>query len=176
MRLLELFAGSATVSKIAAARGWDVLAVDAAEECQNTDIVADLTTWTYDGPHVDLIWASPPCTEFSRESMPWCARGESPSLTLVHAAMRIVREVRPAWWVLENVRGAQRWIGRAPAHAGPFYLWGWYPPALLPRINGRYKQRLSGMTSDTQRARAQIPEDLAAAILSAVEKEAHARN
>jgi len=26
--------------------------------------------------------------------------------------------------VLENVKGAQPWVGRARAHFGPFYLWG----------------------------------------------------
>lgn len=105
----------------------------------------------------DLIVASPPCTEFSYMAMPWtrakqiarALRGEDEfpagyrgsrtvaELTaLFDACFRIQREAcsaagRHIPMVVENVKGAQPWVGRARAHYGSFYLWG-DVPALMP--------------------------------------------
>ncbi len=38
--------------------------------------------------------------------------------------------------VVENVKGAQRWVGRAAGHYGSFYLWG-DMPALMPSTSSR---------------------------------------
>lgn len=79
-----------------------------------------------------LIVASPPCQEFSRHDQPWTRKYNPPppDLSIVEACRRIAREAG-APMVLENVRGAQKFIGRAQAHYGPQYLWGDVPP-LLP--------------------------------------------
>lgn len=55
---------------------------------------------------------------------------------LFDACFRIQREACEAAghhipMVVENVRGAQRWVGRARWHFGSFYLWG-DAPALMP--------------------------------------------
>lgn len=82
-----------------------------------------------------LIVASPPCTEFSRFGKPcWfdvkALAWPELSINLVNAARRIAFQADVPL-VLENVRDAQRFIGRATAHVGSFYLWGDLP-ALLP--------------------------------------------
>lgn len=41
--------------------------------------------------------------------------------------------------VVENVRGAQPWVGRARWHFGSFYLWG-DVPALMPMTKGAMKR------------------------------------
>jgi len=41
--------------------------------------------------------------------------------------------------VVENVKGAQPWVGRAKWHYGSFYLWG-DVPALMPNTFGRKSQ------------------------------------
>lgn len=105
----------------------------------------------------DLIVASPPCQEYSWMAMPWsrakavarALRGEGefpegyrgsrtiPELTaLFNACFRIQREASAAAgrhipMVVENVRGAQPWVGRARWSYGSFYLWG-DVPALMP--------------------------------------------
>lgn len=105
----------------------------------------------------DLIVASPPCQEFSYMAMPWTrakaiaaaleGEGEFPDgykgsrttneLTrLFDACFRIQREASKAAGrhiplIVENVRGAQRWVGRARYNFGSFYLWG-DVPALMP--------------------------------------------
>ncbi|MDE2426244.1 MAG: DNA cytosine methyltransferase [Elusimicrobia bacterium] len=107
-----------------------------------------------------LIVASPPCQEFSYMAMPWRrgkqiaaalrGDGEFPEgytgsrtvadLTrLFDACFRIQREAceavgRKIPMVVENVRGAESWVGRSKRNFGSFYLWG-----DVPLLIGRYK-------------------------------------
>jgi hypothetical protein len=92
-----------------------------------------------------LIVASPPCQAYSYRAMPW-SRAKAlppPDNTLFEACFRIQREAcaaagRHIPMVVENVRGAQKWVGRARWNFGSFYLWG-DVPALMPVIGGRVK-------------------------------------
>lgn len=85
-----------------------------------------------------LIVASPPCQAYSYRAMPW-KRAKAlppPDNSLFHACFRIQRQAceaagRHIPLVVENVRGAQKWVGRASWHYGSFYLWG-DVPALMP--------------------------------------------
>jgi hypothetical protein len=105
----------------------------------------------------ELIVASPPCTEYSYMAMPWsrakqiarALRGEDEfpepyrgSRTIAElnaifdACFRLQREASEAAgrdipMVVENVKGAQPWVGRAAWNYGSFYLWG-DVPALMP--------------------------------------------
>lgn len=165
--MLDLFAGLGGASAAMKARGWDVVTVnnDPRFGCTHT---ADLTTWVYDGPRPDLVWASPPCTEFSRESMPWCRTGAPPSTALVRSALRIISECDPVWWVLENVKGSVKWLapfmgGPRQSH-GPFFLWGQFPEfraAVKP-----FKEKLS---SARRAERACVPVALSSALAAACE-------
>lgn len=152
LRMLDLFSGSGSASRAAAVRGWDVTRVDVAEGTAH-DIRADLATW--EPPPCerwDLVWASPPCTQLSTANNQ--TRDVEAGLVLVRAALRIIRQVRPRWWVLENVHGATRAIGAliGPPVAvyGSFYLWGVFPPfaAVVPRT----KTKLSGRRRAERRA------------------------
>lgn len=108
--------------------------------------------------NADLIVASPPCIEYSYMAMPWSrakqiaaalrGQGEFPEgyngsrtieelTTLFDACFRIQREASQAAgrhipMVVENVRGAQPWVGKARANYGSFYLWA-DVPILLPK-------------------------------------------
>src|SRR6185295_18125156 len=85
-----------------------------------------------------LIVASPPCQAYSYRAMPW-KRAKAlppPDNALFNACFRIQREACEAAGhyiplVVENVCGAQKWVGRARWHFGSFYLWG-DVPALMP--------------------------------------------
>jgi hypothetical protein len=87
------------------------------------------------GRKISLVVASPPCTEFSYRSFPFkrcrkLAATVPPDKSIWEACERIAKECN-APLVLENVRGAQKYMGKAKAHYGSFYLWG-DVPALLP--------------------------------------------
>lgn len=126
----------------------------------------------------DLIVASPPCQEFSYMAMPWsrakqiarALRGEDEfpdgyrgsrtvaELTaLFNACFRIQREASAAAgrhipMVVENVKGAQPWVGRARWNYGSFYLWG-DVPALMPIAVSAHKA--PGMNWSDQSKRGQ---------------------
>lgn len=85
-----------------------------------------------------VIVASPPCQAYSYRAMPW-KRAKAlppPDNTLFNECFRIQREAIEAAGhfiplIVENVRGAQKWVGRARWNYGSFYLWG-DVPALMP--------------------------------------------
>jgi len=99
-----------------------------------------------------LIVASPPCQEYSYMAMPWkLAKAKAAAIRADHtgaalerlnrlfnACFRIQREAceaagRHIPMVVENVRGAEPWVGRAKWKHGSFYLWGDIP-ALMPVV------------------------------------------
>ena len=88
---------------------------------------------------IDLIWASPPCREFSSGySSPksiWCREhgieSYQPNMELLEAALRIIEIVKPKYWVIENVVGSIRYfeeyLGEPRQIIGPYVLWGNFP-------------------------------------------------
>lgn len=85
-----------------------------------------------------LIVASPPCQGYSYRAMPW-KRAKAlppPDNSLFEACFRIQEQASTAAgrripMVVENVKGAQKWVGRARWNYGSYYLWG-DVPALMP--------------------------------------------
>ena len=57
--------------------------------------------FTYSGDVVGVI-ANPPCTEFSTARADGKAREGEIGYTIVDHCLRIIKEVSPQWWVLEN--------------------------------------------------------------------------
>ena len=139
--------------------GYDIEAHEYGEERYPGELVLQ-DVLTLDGAQfadAALIVASPPCQEFSYMAMPWkrgkqiarALRGQDEfpegyrgsrtiaDLTaLFDACFRIQREASAAAghhipMVVENVRGAEPWVGRARWSFGSYYLWG-DVPALMP--------------------------------------------
>jgi len=135
------------------AEGWDCIGFDIEKhEYGDKRYPADLILKSilelngYDLRAVNpaLVVASPPCQEFSYMAMPWkrgkqiagALREQCPfpevydgsrtvaELTALYdACFRIARQAGCPI-VLENVKGAQPWVGMARAHFGSYYLWG----------------------------------------------------
>lgn len=149
MRMIDLFSGLGGASEAFLKAGWDVM------RCENNPLLFDVeSTWKWDltnereidslihmpyWDNVDLIWASPPCTEFSlafnapgpkakREG-----REFEPDMRPLRAAIRIIKAKKPRYWVIENVHGASKIFSKelgvnAPRQIiGPYFLWGNFP-------------------------------------------------
>lgn len=132
--------------------GWDVVGFDIERHDYGTGgypaqlVLQDILTLVgrqFVGK-VSLIVASPPCQFFSYCAMPWSRAKQlaadvradpvrlEKELAIFNACVRIGREAECPI-VIENVRGAQPWIGRSRANFGSYHLWG-DVPALMPMI------------------------------------------
>jgi len=140
------------------ARGYDIEAHEYGDERYPGELVLRdiLTLHGREVADADLIVSSSPCTEYSYMAMPWTrAKAKAAAIradasgellrqlnALFDAQFRIQREASEAKgehipMVVENVRGAQPWVGPAAWNFGSYYLWG-DVPALMPHtIKGR---------------------------------------
>ncbi len=137
--LIDLFCGLGGWAEGFLAEGYDVIGFDIERHDYGTGgypgqlVLQDVLT--LDGRQfrdAAVIVASPPCQAYSYRAMPW-KRAKAlppPDNTLFEACFRIAREAG-APIVIENVKGAQLWVGRAKWHYGSYYLWG-DVPALMP--------------------------------------------
>lgn len=163
---IDLFCGLGGWAEGFLAEGYDVIGFDVvARPYPGRLVIQDVRT--IDGTRLKsavVMVASPPCDDFSRWDQPWpnvIKNRKAPDLSLWLSAERIAAEAGCPL-IIENVRGAQKFMGTARAHFGKQYLWG-DVPALLPGINGlqnegRQKQSLS---SARKAERAKIPFPLA---------------
>lgn len=169
--VLDLFSGTGSATEPFVECGKHrVVRIDCEVAHRRPDIRADVRRLPIGGTsseRPEFVWASPPCPEFSKSVMPWYGF-PTPSLELVFAAISAVRELRPRYWLLENVTGAQRWIGRSVQHWGPYHLWGWFPRIRVPESRPLKKMRIWGATEDWSLARSEIPRSLAEAVHKAV--------
>jgi hypothetical protein len=154
---IDLFAGLGGWSDGLLAEGFDVIGFDI-ERHQYGEmkypaqlVIQDvLTLHGSQFKSAALIVASPPCQQYSYMAMPWSlGKAKAAAIQadetgekianlnrLFDACFRIQREASEAAgrripMVVENVRGAQPWVGRARWSHGSFYLWG-DVPALMP--------------------------------------------
>ncbi len=161
---VDLYAGLGGWTDGLIAEGWQVIGFDI-ERHQYGDhrypaqlVIQDvLTLHGSQFKNVDLIVASPPCQEYSYMAMPWkLAKAKAAAIRadtsgqaladlnrLFDACFRIQKEAsiaagRHIPMVVENVRGAQPWVGRARWMFGSFALWG-DVPALMPFARQAFK-------------------------------------
>lgn len=161
MRALDLCCGLGGWAHGLIAEGWAVDGIDTEETFRaaypgafcRAD-VRDVAILGWTAGSYDLIVASPPCQEFSRHDQPWTRRRNppTPDLSIWRACEEIAKKIGCPL-IVENVRGAQRWVGSARGHVGPYYLWGDVP--LIPGgITWRKKESRS---SSAVAERAMIP-------------------
>ena len=152
---IDLFCGLGGWTEGFLAEGWECIGFDIERHDYGSGgypaqlVLQDvLTLHGRQFKSADCIVCSPPCQEFSYMAMPWSkakakerdlleGRDDPKRLTaLFDACFRIQREAIEAAGhfiplVVENVRGAQKWVGRSRWNYGSFHLWG-DVPALMP--------------------------------------------
>ena len=103
--MLELFAGTKSVSRAFETMGVETLTIDNVEALQ-PDICCDIMLWDYaqfQPGHFDVIWASPPCTQYSiARSNAKTPRDLEYADSLVERALEIIRYFKPLAWYIEN--------------------------------------------------------------------------
>jgi len=108
MRLLELFSGTGSVGNVAKKMGYDVISLDISSKSATHR--CDILKWKYKMYPVgyfDVIWASPPCTEFSMAKTIG-VRNIKYGTKLVKAAFHLIDFFKPKWYVVENPQGLLR--------------------------------------------------------------------
>lgn len=144
---IDLYCGLGGWTEGLLAEGYDVIGFDIEKHEYGEDLYPGLLViqdvLTLHGSQfkdVDLIVGSSPCQEFSYRAMPWKrAKALGPpelGMKLFEAQFRIQREASEAAgrhipMVVENVCGAQPWVGRARWNYASYYLWG-DVPTLMP--------------------------------------------
>ena len=120
MRLLELFSGTGSVGRVFRARGWDTASLDS-DPRAGADITADVLTWDYTQfprGHFDCIWASPPCTEYSRaRTTAKTPRNLELADAIVRRTQEIIAHFNCPFWVENPASGLLP--GREVAEAFP---------------------------------------------------------
>ena len=64
MKLLELFSGNKSVGQVAEQLGYEVTSLGLKNAASNCDTL-NWNYTVYESGYFDVIWASPPCTEYS---------------------------------------------------------------------------------------------------------------
>lgn len=137
MKVLELFAGTRSISKEFAARGHEVYTIEWDKSFDGIDLYADILSVTaadiiekFGKP--DIIWASPDCTTFSIAAISHHRRKnpETGNLDPVsdyakfcdkvdQHTLDLIRQLQPKYWFIENPRGGMRkmsWMQGMPRY------------------------------------------------------------
>lgn len=124
-KVLELFAGTRSISRAFEAHGHETFSVEWCGDFENIDLYADVLTVTAEDilksfGRPDVIWASPDCTTYSVAAISKHRRQEvdgslSPITEYakfcdqVNAhVVELIRELNPKYWFIENPVGALR--------------------------------------------------------------------
>jgi site-specific DNA-cytosine methylase len=101
VKWLELFSGTGSVGGVATRMGYEVVSVDhdmpATHQC-------DIMEWDYlqyPPKHFDVLWASPPCTEYSR-ALTTRPRNIEAANIIVQRTLDILEYFEPRFWMIEN--------------------------------------------------------------------------
>ena len=117
MKTIELFSGTKSFSAVAHTFNYSTFTVDSDPKLQ-PDFTADIRKLrSNDFPcRPEMLWASPPCQGFSVAAIGrnWFHNNTPKTNTareaveLVEHTLRLIEELQPAWWFIENPRGKLR--------------------------------------------------------------------
>ena len=121
MNVLELFSGTVSIGKVCHQIGWEVVSVDlelpATHECD----IMDFDYKQYPKDYFSIVWASPPCTNYSKLQDGWLGRMRKGEIytkeiqekemneddKLVLKALEIIEYFNPEVWFMENPAGSR---------------------------------------------------------------------
>jgi len=184
----DLCSGLGGASEAMLSNGWKVTRIENNNELgyvPNT-IICDVEAFALrvdelDTP--DLIWASPPCNEwsdgFNSKKCTMRRAGEEyiPNLDILKTCMKIISEANPSYWVIENVKGAQEFfnpiLGKPTQVIDGIYLWGNFPRLAMP-VNYQHRKISKEFDlNDKLRAnkRAKIPFEVSLQLMRSIQEQ-----
>ena len=116
MNVLELFSGTGSVGKCCKELGWNVISVDLLLPADHQVDIMNFDYKQYPKDHFDIIWASPPCTSYSKLQDSWIGRKRNNKIftkediddimkesdKLVSKTLEIINYFNPSLWFMEN--------------------------------------------------------------------------
>lgn len=116
-KLLEIYCGTKSISKVFDKNGWDTFTVDFNEKF-NPDLCCDMLYFKKsmlpkDFRKPDVIWCSPPCQTFSMCGHNYFMGYPTGSkcyigLALAYKCLEVIWDLRPKYWFIENPRAGLR--------------------------------------------------------------------
>ena len=104
MKVLELFAGTGSIGKGFRRRGHEVVSLDL-DKHSHPDICADILDFDYkalEPGSFDVVWASPPCTQYSKARTTGPPRDLEGADSIVQRTLDIIRYLNPKYFFMEN--------------------------------------------------------------------------
>tara|TARA_R110000803_G_scaffold210646_1_gene283023 strand:+ start:3328 stop:3945 length:618 start_codon:yes stop_codon:yes gene_type:complete len=151
-KMIDLFSGLGGASEAFVQAGWQVLRIEnnpLLESTPHTKLMDmfDFRDWveTELANHpdafndIELIWASPPCYEFSlgfnapkaTHSREYPGMPYYPSMALLEVTKDIIDMINPRYHIIENVRGAclhfEPFVGKFRQQNIAYFFWGNFP-------------------------------------------------
>lgn len=127
MILLELFAGTRSVSKVFEKKGYKTFSIEWDKQFENIDIYDDINNITVKdiiklcGGVPDVIWASPDCTTYSIAAISHHRKKNDETNNLDPVSdyakfcdktnkhvLDLIQELKPKYYFIENPRGGMR--------------------------------------------------------------------
>ena len=114
MRILELFSGTQSVSKVCRAQGHETLSIDIDPE-HTPDLQMDILAFdetAYPRNHFQFIWASPPCESYSQARSSASLETETAMQradALDRKTLKIIEWFHEAEWAVENPATSRLW-------------------------------------------------------------------
>jgi len=191
-KMIDLFSGLGGASQAFVDAGWEVLRIEnnpVLREVPHTKLMCifEFRDWIeqviLENPltfeDIDLIWASPPCYEFSlgfnapKAEHSRIADGTpyEPNMDLLQCAIDIIELIQPRYHIIENVRGAclhfEPFLGKFRQQNVAYFFWGNFPsfvPMKFPSKHDKDK-RHSPLRANI---RGKVPIEISEALLASI--------
>ena len=117
LKVLELFSGTKSIGKVCDKLGWESVSVDLILPADHQIDIMEFNYKQYDKDYFDIIWASPPCTEYSNLQSCWLGRKKKDGILytkeimeknmneadkLVLKTLEIIDYFNCHYWFIEN--------------------------------------------------------------------------
>lgn len=135
VKVLELFSGTGSVGKCCKELGWETVSVDLISESTHKCDIMDFDYKQYPKDSFDIVWGSPPCTNYSKLQDGWLGRMRKGEIytkdiqekemiqddKLVLRTLEIIDYFKPEYYFIENP-ATSKMKDRPYMKDRPFYI------------------------------------------------------